>query len=122
MPVPPDTVRMEIPASRLDELPPGASFHGRSGRASVDVSRRGDTIRVTASCDSLQALCDLYERTSAAWQRRYEEMEGLYKEEVERRSNPVRTFFAGFGAGIFIGILIDILLYIIIIKKQKKNG
>ena len=46
---------MEIPAARLAELPPGASFHGRSGRASVDVSRKGDTLRFYASCDSLQA-------------------------------------------------------------------
>ena len=121
MPVPPDTVRMEIPASRLDELPPGASFHGRSGRASVDVSRRGGNLVVTASCDSLQALCHYYERTSAAWQERYEEMAGLYEEEVKQRSNPVRRFFAGFAAGLFIGTLINILLYIII-KKEKQNG
>ena len=107
---------MEIPAARLAELPPGASFHKRSGRASAGVSRKGDTLLVYASCDSLQALCDYYERTSAAWRQRYGEMEGLYKEERERRSNPVRTFFAGFAAG----IVLSILLYIIIKKAKEK--
>ena len=118
LPLPPDTVRMEIPAARLADLPPGASFHKRSGRASAGVSRKGDTLLVYASCDSLQALCHYYERTSASWRQRYGEMEGLYKEERERRSKPVRTFFAGFAAG----ALLSVLTTVFIIKKRKKNG
>lgn len=116
MPLPPDTVRITIPAARLAELPPGASFHGRSGRASVDISRKGDTLRVYASCDSLQALCHYYERTSAAWQERYEQAEALLEEERERRTSPVTAFYIGFLAG----ILLSILLYIIIKKAKEK--
>ena len=109
---------MEIPAARLAELPPGASFHKRSGRASVDVSRKGDTLRVYASCDSLQALCDYYEQRSEQYRTASEQAEALLREELARRSKPVRTFFAGFAAG----ALISVLTTVFIIQKRKNNG
>lgn len=107
-----------IPADSLLKLPPLAQYSGRSGQASVSVSRDKDVITVYASCDSLQLLVEYYERTSSVWKERYEEMAGLYEAEVKQRSNPVNFFFYGFGAGILIGILITI----IIILKRKNNG
>lgn len=116
--MPKSEVRLAIPADSLLRLPPQAQYSGKSGQASVSVSRDRDIITVYASCDSLQLLAEYYERTSSAWQERYEEMAGLYEEEVKRRSNPVKTFFYGFG----VGILISVLAVIIIIQKRKKNG
>ena len=84
----------------------------------MSVSRDRDVITVYASCDSLQLLVEYYERTSSVWQERYEEMAGLYEAEVKQRSNPVKTFFCGFGTGILTGILTTI----IIILKRKNNG
>lgn len=83
----------------------------------MEVSRDLGQITVYASCDSLQVLVEYYERTSSLWQERYEEMAGLYEEEVKQRSNPVKTFFYGFGCGILTGIIITIF-----IQKRKNNG
>ena len=106
-----------IPADSLLKLPPLATYSGKSGQANVSVSRDKNVITVYASCDSLQLLVEYYERTSSLWQERYEEMAGLYEEEVKQRSNPVRIFFYGFGAGILLSVLT-----IIIILKRKNNG
>ena len=116
--VPRSEVRIQIPADSLLRLPPQASYNGKSGQASLSVSRDKDVITVYASCDSLQTLVEYYERTSSAWQERYEEMAGLYEAEVKQRPNPVRTFFYGFGAG----ILLSVLTITIIILKRKNNG
>ena len=83
----------------------------------MEVSRERDVITVYASCDSLQVLVEYYESTSSLWRERYEEMAGLYEEEVKQRSNPVKTFFYGFGGGILTGIIITIF-----IQKRKNNG
>ena len=115
--MPKSEVRLAIPADSLLKLPPLAQYSGRSGQASVSVSRDKDVITVYASCDSLQVLVEYYERTSSLWQERYEEMAGLYEEEIKQRSNPVKTFFYGFG----VGILLSVLTTIIIILKQKKK-
>ena len=116
--MPKSEVKLAIPADSLLKLPPLAQYSGRSGQASVSVSRDKDVITVYASCDSLQVLVEYYERTSSLWREYYEEMVGLYEEEVKKRSNPVKTFFYGFGGGILTGILTTI----IIILKRKNNG
>lgn len=116
--MPKSEVRLAIPADSLLKLPPLATYSGKSGQASVSVGRDRDVITVYASCDSLQVLVEYYERTSSLWRERYEEMAGLYEAEVKQRSNPVKTFFCGFG----VGILLSVLTTIIIILKQKNNG
>lgn len=116
--MPKSEVRLAIPADSLLKLPPKAQYSGRSGQASVSVSRDKDVITVYASCDSLQVLVEYYERTSSLWRERYKEMAGLYEEEIKQRSNPVKMFFYGFGGGILTGILTTI----IIILKRKSNG
>ena len=116
--MPKSEVRLAIPADSLLKLPPLATYSGKSGQANVAVSRDRDVITVYASCDSLQVLVEYYERTSSLWQERYEEMAGLYEEEVKQHSNPVKTFFYGFG----VGILLSVLTTIIIILKRKNNG
>lgn len=115
--VPKSEVRLVIPSDSLLRLPPSAQYSGRSGQASVSVSRDRDVVTVYASCDSLQLLVEYYERTSSVWQERFEEMAGLYEEEVKRRSNPVRIFFYGFGIGILVSVLTAIF-----IQKRKNNG
>lgn len=117
--VPKSEVSLAIPADSLLRLPPLASYSGKSGQASVSVSRDRDVITVYASCDSLQLLVEYYERTSSVWKERYEEMTGLYEEEIKQRSNPVKIFFYGLGVGILLSVLTTI---IIIILKRKNNG
>ena len=46
-----------MPETRLTELPPGAGYSARDGRAAVSVRRTEDgDIEVTATCDSLARL------------------------------------------------------------------
>lgn len=116
--MPKSEVTLAIPADSLLRLPPQAKYSGKSGQANVEVSRDKDVITVYASCDSLQVLVEYYERTASAWRERYEETAGLYEKEVKQRSNPVRTFFYGFGAGTVLGVL----TILFITHKQKKDG
>ena len=116
--VPKSEVRLELPADSLLRLPAQAHYSGRSGQASVSVSRDKDVITVYASCDSLQLLAEYYERTSSVWQERCEELSGLYESELKQRPNGIRMLLYGFAAGLSAGILITI----IIILKRKQNG
>ena len=115
--MPKSEVKLAIPADSLLGLPSQAKYTAKNGQANVEVSRDRGVITVYASCDSLQVLVEYYERTSSLWRERYEEMADLYEEEVKQRSNPVKTFFCGFGVGILTGILITIF-----IQKRKNNG
>ena len=117
--VPKSEARLVIPADSLLKLPPQAKYTAKSGRANVEVSRDKDVITVYASCDRLQMLVEYYESTSSMWRERYEEVAGLYEEEVKQRSNPVRTFFYGFGVGAATGVLTTLLF---IKHKQKRDG
>ena len=83
----------------------------------MEVSRKGDSIVVRASCDSLQVRLEYYERQYTSYREAYERLQSLFEEERERRPNPVRTFFAGLGIGIVITIL-----GMIIIKNKLKHG
>lgn len=118
--VPKSEVKLEIQADSLMKLPPMASYSGKSGQANVSVSRNKDVITVYASCDSLQILVEYYEKKSASYQKAYEEMASLYETEVKQRSNPVKTFFCGFGIGILLSILTAIAIYINL--KRNKDG
>lgn len=54
MPVPPSRTTLALPLPQLRNLPPGANYSSRSGQARLDIRRgQGDTLQVTATCDSL---------------------------------------------------------------------
>ena len=112
-------VKMEIPMDSRLKLPEGSSFHAKSGQARLDIGKGEEpsTIVVYASCDSLQVRLEYYERKYATYREAYERLQSIFEEERERRPNPVRTFFAGFGIGIVITIL-----GMTIIKNRLKNG
>ncbi|MDR0937988.1 MAG: hypothetical protein LBN29_01345 [Mediterranea sp.] len=53
-PVPMSLARTAFPVAILERLPEGTGFSARQGQAKVDVKKTsGDTIEVTATCDSL---------------------------------------------------------------------
>lgn len=116
--IPPSKVVVAFPAGDLPALPAGAGYHAKEGRASVDIRRNGDTIEVTASCDSLARQVeywqDMYYQARNTIDRQSEEMETL----KQPRASPVKTALKW----LFIGILTGAILTIIIIKKIKKHG
>jgi hypothetical protein len=111
LPVAEEKARLAIPAKSLLDLPAGASFTERNGRASLSVSRNasGDSIRITAACDSLQALVEYYERL--AYRIRGDTMSAAIetkKESATGLQSPLKLLLAGFLAGIITTVIITI--------------
>ncbi len=131
--VPMSEVVLSIPSDSLRRLPPGASYRGRSGQASVAVSRKPLTatepeyIYVYASCDSLELQCERYERQIIHLRSEYgERLSGMglelaesRREVEELREKPhsgILTSLKWYSGGVLTGI---ILLTIIIRKRRK---
>ena len=110
--IPESRAELTIPIRNIVELPAGASFSERSGRAQVQLSRRGDIIHTVATCDSLQALCEYYRRELVRIRNDTGREE---KTVVEKRSNCTQLLFKG----IFVGLLVGSFL-IILIKIKKR--
>ena len=62
MTVPESRTTLALTTDDLRKLPPGASYTNKNGQASAKVTAKGDSIFITASCDSLQTLLYKYER------------------------------------------------------------
>lgn len=122
MKVPKSEVKLTISTDSLRKLPPGASYSGRSGQASVEVMRKASTatepeyIYVYASCDSLALQCERYERQIRNMRRenaeRQQDMQSREEtllqqnEELkEKTSNGIITSLKWLLAGIVIGII-----------------
>lgn len=60
-PIPAQEAALTIPFQNLLDLPEGAGYRHRDGRASVDIRRQGDSLTVTGHCDSLMRRCLFYE-------------------------------------------------------------
>lgn len=115
-PVPKSEVSLTLNADSLRELPAGASYHAKSGRANLDVSKGTEpgTIVVYASCDSLQRLVEYYERLA-----------GEYKASLDRRTEEVKEekkppnvwwkILTALAAGLLAGIVITL-------KIKRQNG
>lgn len=62
-PVPEESAMATIPTSSLLDLPDGAKFGARNGRASVEAERQGDEIVVRGKCDSIARRCTYFENS-----------------------------------------------------------
>ena len=94
----------------LLKLPAGASYHKRSGQAGAVVSLRGDTVFVTATCDSLQREVEYYEERYYAALKALEQQKESVQTKREQRSNPIKIALAAFIAGLFVGVLSTIII------------
>lgn len=105
-------VSLTLKTDSLLDLPTGASYHVKSGRANLDVSKGTEpgTIVVYASCDSLQRLVEYYERLA-----------GEYKETLARQSEEVKEDkkpFASVRRLIFLILIVGLLSGIVITFKK----
>ena len=130
-PVEAESASLGVSLTSLLDLPEGAGYHSRSGRAEVALRREGDGITVTANCDSLQRLCELWEEEreereiiidSLICELHAARREVLNKgreerEEREERSNGAQTVLKWLLIGMAAGIAGTIIL---IIKTNKK--
>ena len=60
--IPASEATVDVPIQNLLDLPEGAGYTARDGRARVSVQRHGDNIAVTGECDSIARRCLFYER------------------------------------------------------------
>lgn len=100
-------VSLTLNTDSLLDLPSGASFHAKSGRANLDVSKGAEpgTIVVYASCDSLQRLVEYYERLAAGYKETIDRQTEEAKEE-EKPPNVWRQILTALVAGLLAGIVI----------------
>lgn len=103
-------------ADSLLDLPIGASYHAKSGRANVDVRKGAEpgTIVVYASCDSLQRLVEYYERQAAGYKAAIDRQSEEVKEE-KKPPDAWRKIGTAFMAGVIAGIVITL-------KIKRRNG
>lgn len=59
-PIAEDVAVVDIPVAAVAELPDGASYTASEGRATAQLTRVGDNIKVEARCDSVARLCEIY--------------------------------------------------------------
>jgi len=101
---------MTIPLTNLRDLPQGASYTQRKGRAQVTIRTLHDTLYLDASCDSLQQLVTYYQQRSNSYQRTAARNALLaeHHQEVKRTSS-------SWWVALVLGIaLVAVLLYIAI--------
>lgn len=111
IPIPQSKVELKIPTQSLHSLPPGASFSEKKGQAGVKVEAIGDTVYVSATCDSLQVQCERYEKELTRIRSDTE------RQVTEIKKNSVQTLFKWCLIGFVAGIISTIT--VIIIKKKK---
>lgn len=110
--VPQSMARIEVPADSLMRLPEQALLRSHSGQASAEISRRGDIIYVTATCDSLERMVEYYESRYQAARKALDSLDHNHDSTTEKKQscNPFRTalyaFLAGLAAGAFITTMI----------------
>ena len=114
MTVPASKVTLAIPADSLRRLPSGASYHGRSGQASLSVkgAKTADgapAIIVEASCDSLQLQCERYEYTIRTMEESYAEQLRRLNEELDaaytaEQTNGILTAIKWLLTGVVVGL------------------
>ncbi len=102
--------QITISVDSLLKLPAGASYHKKHGQAGAEVSLRGDTIYVTATCDSLQREIEYYEERYHAALEALDQLKESVQTKRERRSNPIKIALAAFIAGLFVGVLSTIII------------
>lgn len=110
-------VSLTLKTDSLLDLPAGASYHAKSGRANLDVGKGTEpgTIVVYASCDSLQRLVEYYERQAGEYKAA---LDSRTEEAKEERKSPAcgrRLVFLILTVGLLSGIVITL-------KKKIENA
>lgn len=110
-----DTATLTIAADSLKQLPEGARYVQRSGRAQVSVGKQRGTdgravLVVNASCDSLERLCALYEQQlSQGRQGCVSQSSSETKEEAEHRPNGIITSLKWLLVGLLAGWILGMI-------------
>jgi deoxyhypusine synthase len=114
MPVPAQQATLTAAVDSLQHLPEGAGYQARSGRATVSLTRRGNTVEATARCDSIERVVELMEElylTAGATADSLRQALSVQQQSTtERRSNGVQTLLISFTAGLAAGIILTLII------------
>lgn len=92
--IPGSRVDLSIPIDSLRELPANAVYHSKNGQSSATVSRQGDNILVTATCDSLEREVEYYAELYYQAFKELSELKERRNEEREKETNPISLMLA----------------------------
>lgn len=104
----------------LLKLPSEATYTKHSGQASAEVSRRGEIIYVTATCDSLQREVEYYEELYYRARDALEQHQNDIRTEQEHRSEPLVDPIVIFIMGVVAGILVTVTILLTINRNGKE--
>lgn len=114
--VPESRVEISIPVDSLLKLPSEAAYTKHSGQASAAVTKRGEVIYVTATCDSLQREVEYYEELYYRARGALEQHQNNLRTAQEWRSELLAKLITLFIMGFVSGVLTTVT--IILTKKQ----
>lgn len=106
-------LKESIPASKaviavsldsLIKLPLGAKYSVRNDRSTAEVSITGDTVYITAMCDSLERWVEYYESMYSSTLEMYEESQHQFQQEYKKITG-----------GCAVAVIILTLLYLTIV-------
>ncbi len=110
--IPADQIKMDVPIEQLRQLPEDASFSSRSGRAMIDLRVAGDTLRATATCDSLERMVEYYEdmymSAVEAIEAKDQQLESFAAQKYDPGGAWIKLSFA---AGVIVGGAITAVIY-----------
>lgn len=112
IPIPLSKVELKIPTQSLHSLPPGASFCEKKGQAGVKVEAVGDTVYVSATCDSLQVQCERYEKELTRIRNDTD------RQVTEIKKNTFQTVFKWCSIGFTAGVILTLIVIIIFKRKN----
>lgn len=102
----------------LLRLPAGASYHRRSGQAGAEVSLSGDTVFVTATCDSIEREVEYYE---ALYRNALEALESYHERTIEERKSR-KSGWSIYLSGMCCGVVATLgLIFFIKQLKSRKD-
>lgn len=110
--VPESRVEISIPVDSLLKLPSEATYTKHSGQASAAVSKRGEVIYVTATCDSLQREVEYYEELYYRARDALEQHKNYLRTEQERRLEPLANLITIFIMGLVAGVLTTVTIFL----------
>jgi hypothetical protein len=107
--VPVSKAEIKVNIDDLKKLIPGASISETNGQATAKIEIRGDTVYVTAKCDSLLREIERLEAYVS-------DTKIQSVQETKETKNQISTPFNMFLTGVLTGIILSLLVKIFILK------
>lgn len=107
--IPQSVAKLQVTQQNLRELPSKAEYRVKSGQATAVVKIQNDTVVVYAICDSLQRMCEYYERKATSAEEAYNNLQLQVQQENENKINPAKIALISFWIG-FIACLVLLII------------